>query len=72
MIFTISATVGADYTMETATAQGYIGESNAELLTIALGPFAQAGFDCYCLHFDTLICGGRFCSDPVTAETQGP
>ena len=72
MIFTISAAVGADYTMETATAQGYIGESNAELLTIALGPFAQAGFDCYCLHFDTLICGGRFCSDPVTAETEGP
>ena len=72
MIFTISATVGADYTLETASARGYVGESNAEQLAVALGPFAQAGFDSYCLHFDTTVCGGRFCSDPVTAESDGP
>ena len=72
MIFTITATVGTDYTMETASARGYIGESNAEQLAISIGPFAQAGFERYCLHFDTLAFGGRFSSDPVTANSDGP
>ena len=28
MMLTISAAVGADYTLETASARGYVGESN--------------------------------------------
>ena len=72
MIFTITATVGTDYTLETASARGYIGESNAEQLAVSLGPFAQAGFERYCLHFDTLAFGGRFSSEPVTANSDGP
>lgn len=71
MMLTISAAVGADYTLETASARGYVGESNAEELAIALGPFAQAGFDCYYLHFDTMTCGGRTCSEPITAASDG-
>lgn len=68
----ISATVSADYTLEAGASQGYTGESNAEQLTIDLGPFAQDGFDCYYLYFDTSSLGGRFSSDPVTGAEDSP
>lgn len=68
----ISAVIEADRKLAVSPSDGFVGEQNAEMIAINIGPFADENYDFFVLNFDNGISGGMFPSNVISTADDKP
>ena len=68
----INAMIDSECNLVISPSEGFVGEQNAEMIEIDIGPFAQENYDFFVLNFDNGISGGMFPSNIISTAEDTP
>ncbi len=68
----INAMIDSERNLVINRSEGFVGEQNAEMIEIDIGPFAQENYDFFVLNFDNGISGGMFPSNIISTAEDTP
>ena len=68
----VQATVDNQRNLVINPSEGFVGEQNAEMIEIDIGPFAQEDYDFFVLNFDNGISHGMFQSNVIGSNEDRP
>lgn len=69
---TVSAVIDSEGRLSVNPSSGYVGDQNAEMIEIDIGPFADENYDFFVLNFDNGISGGAFPSNVISTADDKP
>ena len=71
-MITVQATIDNLRNLVINPSEGFVGEQNAEMIEIDIGPFAQEDYDFFVLNFDNGISHGMFSSNVISSNADRP
>lgn len=68
----LSAVIDENRNFVISPSEGFSGESNAEIIEIDIGPFADEGYEYYILNYEVFSTNGRLNSNIIRTDTDEP
>ena len=68
----INALIDSERNLIISPSEGFVGEHNAEIIVIDIGPFAQENYSFFVLNFDNGISDGTFQSNIISTADDKP
>lgn len=68
----LSAVIDEKRNFVISPSEGFSGDSNAEIIEIDIGPFADEGFDFYILNYEVFSTNGMLNSNIIRTDTDEP